>query len=389
MGLDFLAHPFWDKFLEFEERVEATERVFTLLGRIVQIPMHQFARYFDRFRQQVYQRPLQESMPSDTFAQLKAETEMECSRDGKTEADVPNELRRKVDEHHMQTFQRISQETTKRWGYESEIRRPYFHVTELDDSQLETWRKYLDFEESEGDYARTAFLYERCLVASAYYEEFWLRYARWMLRQPGKAEEVRNIYSRASCIYAPISRPTVRLQWALFEEMQGRKDVAQAVYEAILLALPGHIETTVAWANCKRRLEGLDAAVSFYKSRLELDEYKHDEKPYLLAEWASLLWKVKLAPEEAREVFTSHKDAYPGSKIFWSAYLQFEAEQLVVDQAAQQARVKEVYRTVAMRASVERDVVRELARVYMAYLLQRGRGDAAKEYLEIDQEMNK
>jgi len=53
VGLDFLAHPFWDNYLEFEERAEAQDKIFSILERVVKIPMHQYARYFERYRQMV------------------------------------------------------------------------------------------------------------------------------------------------------------------------------------------------------------------------------------------------------------------------------------------------------------------------------------------------
>ena len=34
------------------------------------------------------------------------------------------------------------------------IKRPYFHVKPLDDTQLANWHKYLDYTEKEGDTAR-------------------------------------------------------------------------------------------------------------------------------------------------------------------------------------------------------------------------------------------
>jgi pre-mRNA-processing factor 39 len=36
--------------------------------------------------------------------------------------------------------------------YEDNIRRHYFHVKPLDDSQLENWHRYLDFVETQGDF---------------------------------------------------------------------------------------------------------------------------------------------------------------------------------------------------------------------------------------------
>lgn len=36
-------------------------------------------------------------------------------------------------------------------GFETAIRRPYFHVRPLNDAELENWHHYLDFTEREGD----------------------------------------------------------------------------------------------------------------------------------------------------------------------------------------------------------------------------------------------
>lgn len=56
-----------------------------------------------------------------------------------------------------------------------QIKRPYFHVKPLEQDQLANWREYLDFEIEQGDQNRIRILFERCLIACALYEEFWLK----------------------------------------------------------------------------------------------------------------------------------------------------------------------------------------------------------------------
>ena len=329
VGLDFLAHPFWDKFLEFEERVEAYDKMFAIYARLIHIPMHQYARYFEKYRHFAAQQPLAAIVPAGALTQFRMDLENEGAgfKAGRTEAEVERELRIRVDAFHLEVFHRTQAETTKRWTYESEIKRPYFHVTELDDGQLSNWRKYLDYEEVEGDYARIQFLYERCLVTCAQHDEFWLRYARWMLAQPRKEEEVRNIYQRASCFYVPIALPTARLQYAYFEEMSGRVDVAKDIHEAILVALPGHVETIVSLANMSRRHGGLEAAIEVYKAHIDSQTVVISAKAALVAEWAKLLWKIKGSSEDARQVFQANQHWYLESEAFWASYLRFELEQ--------------------------------------------------------------
>ena len=400
MGLDFLAHPFWDKYLEFEERLEAQDKIFAILDRVVHIPMHQYARYFERYRHLATHRPLQELMPSDMLTQFRSEIEQEGPasvqagsqqiKAERGELEIEREIRTRIDNFYLEIFSRTQTETTKRWTYESEIKRPYFHVTELDEGQLVNWRKYLDFEEVEGDYTRASFLYERCLVTCAYYDEFWLRYARWMLAQPGKEEEVRNIYQRASMFYAPISRPAVRLQYAYFEEMCDAVEKAKQIHEAILDRLPGHTETIISLANLSRRHGGLDAAIGVYKTYIDLTHCDLYAKAALVAEWARLLWKIKGSVDEARQVFQKNQHWYLDSRAFWINYLNFELEQptSAETEPTQYKRIKQVYDDIRRKSHLPPLTVKDLSHYYMVYLLERGTKEAAKEYMTVDREVN-
>ncbi|KAI9809747.1 MAG: hypothetical protein M1825_000180 [Sarcosagium campestre] len=387
VGLDFLAHPFWDKYLEFEERLDASDKIFAILDRVVHIPMHQYARYFERYRQLAQSRPLPELLPAETLQQFRHDVETEGHS---VEVDIERELRVRIDNLHLEIFSRTQTETTKRWTYESEIKRPYFHVTELDEAQLVNWRKYLDFEEVEGDYARAQFLYERCLVTCAYYDEFWFRYARWMLAQKGKEEEVRNIYQRASMLYAPMSRPAIRIQFALFEEMSGRADVAADIYRAILITLPGHIETIVGLANLQRRVAGLEAALEVYREQIDHRETDIYAKAALVAESARLLWKIKGSATEARQVFEKNQHWYLDSRPFWINYLFFELEQptSAETEQAQHAKIKQVHDSIRRKSHLPPLTIKDLTHYYMVYLLERGGKEAAKEYLVLDKEVN-
>ncbi|KAL4913221.1 hypothetical protein BDW62DRAFT_214396 [Aspergillus aurantiobrunneus] len=393
VGLDFLSHPFWDKYIEYEERVESFDKIFGILSRVIEIPMHQYARYFERYRQLAQMRPLADLAPPDLLSQFRAELDAAAGQvapGAKADAEVERDLRLRVDSHHLEIFSKTQTETTKRWTYESEIKRPYFHVTELDEGQLSNWRKYLDFEEAEGSYPRTQFLYERCLVTCAHYDEFWQRYARWMSAQPGKEEEVRNIYQRASCFYVPIANPETRLQYAYFEEMSGRVSVAKEIHEAILINIPNHVETIVSLANTSRRHGGLDAAIEVYKTQLDSPQCELSTKAALVAEWARLLWKIKGSAEEARQVFQKNQQYYLDSQPFWKSYLTFELDQptSAATESAQYGRIKQVVEDIRSKSALSSDVARELVQIYMVYLLERGTQDAAKEYMTLDREVH-
>lgn len=389
VGLDFLAHPFWDKYLEYEERQEAHDRIYAIHARIIRIPMHQYARYYERFRTLSHSRPLDEVAPADDIARFRSEVEAESMAYGgvqRPELEVERDIRAKVDNMYYEIFTATQNEVSKRWTYESEIKRPYFHVTELEHSQLANWRKYLDFEEAEGDYARIVCLYERCLTTCALYDEFWFRYARWMFAQPGKEEEVRNIYLRAGTMFVPVSRPGIRLQWAYFEESTGRVDVAIAIHEAILQKIPDCVEVIVSWANLERRQKGLEAAIQVYRDQIDTPTVDLYTKAALVAEWAYLLWKAKGSTEDARAIFLKNVQWYADSRMFWERWFQFELEQPLSDKSHGE-HVRHVFDELRSQSRLSAAVKKELSQVYLDYLVQRGDKDAMKVFLEVDRDM--
>lgn len=391
VGLDFLAHPFWDKYIEYEERQEAHDKIYAILKRVIHIPMHQYARYYERFRTLSHSRPLEEVVEPEVLTRFRAEVDAEAAPFGvvKSELEIERDIRAKIDAMFYDVFQTTQSETTKRWTYESEIKRPYFHVTELDHSQLANWRKYLDFEEAEGDLPRVTALYERCLVTCAFYEEFWFRYARWMQAQPNKDEEVRNIFLRAVTLYVPISRPGIRLQFAYFEETCGRIEVARAVHEAVLMKIPNCVEAIISWANLQRRQSGLDAAIDVYKAQIDSPGVDLYTKAALVTQWALLLWKVKGSVEEARTVFRSNVQWYSDSREFWSKWLDFELEQPTSSEleAEHGKRIEHVIDEMRTRSRMSVATKKQLCGKYLNYLQQRGGKDAMKKFLLIDREM--
>ncbi|RDA92320.1 hypothetical protein CP533_3281 [Ophiocordyceps camponoti-saundersi (nom. inval.)] len=391
VGIDFMSHPFWDKYIEYEERREAQDRIFAILARVIRIPLHQFNRYYDRFRTMSHNRPLAELAPSEVMSRIQAEVEAESEIQGgaqRSELEVEREIRAKVDSMYYEAHMATQNETSKRWTHESELGRQFFHVTELDHAQLNNWRKYLDFEEAEGDHYRIVCLYERCLVACALYDEFWFRYARWMSAQPGKTEEVRHIYNRASC-YVPISRPGIRMQWAFFEESQGRADVAQDLHEAILTKLPDCIEVIISWAYLQRRQKDLDAAIQVLKDQIDAPIVDLYTKAALVAEWGMLLWKFGGSADQARAVFVKNAQWYGDSRNFWEKWFQFELEQpkLPGSEADLAQRVKHVYDEFRRKSRLSTMVKRELAHLYLDFLVRRGDKDAMTEYLQVDREL--
>lgn len=98
----------------------------------------------------------------------------------------------------------------------------------LERGQLKNWRSFLEFEIEKGDQLRIDTLFERCLIACALYEDYWLMYAqhlesRWTA-EPDSREtterKLRSVYRRACTIHV-YDKTALYLMWSVFEERTG------------------------------------------------------------------------------------------------------------------------------------------------------------------------
>lgn len=387
VGNDFQAHPFWNKYIEFEERNNDTPHLLTVLERLQHLPLWAFARYYERYRGLLASHyPLAEVTTPEMLEKAKAEVAAENPDfSEKSDVEVDRLLRHKLDIIYYNVNQANSAEVGKRWQHEEQCKRGYFHVTDVEESELAAWRKYLDFEEGEGNYKRIVDLYERCVVVCALYEEFWLRYARWMFAQ-GKDENTRIIYLRASYYFVPIAHPTVRLHWARFEEKLGAIPLARAIHHAILEYLPDNVETMISLAGVERRHEGVDAAIQCLQNFIESRSIAVAAK--LTVEQARLHSQCGKDVEKARAVFTDRVDKFPGAKDFWTGYLEFEISQMGSSDEDSYSRVKAAYDLMRQKGAFGSSDLKELSKEYLDYLLNRGGKKAAEEYMRLDKELN-
>lgn len=165
---------------------------------------------------------------------------------------------------------------TARWSFEEGIKRPYFHVKPLERAQLKNWKDYLDFEIEKGDRERVLVLFERCLIACALYDEFWLKMLRYLESledQSGVVDLVRDVYRRACRIHHP-DKPSLHLMWAAFEECQMNFDDAAEILQRIDQRCPNLLQLSYRRINVERRRGALDKCRELYKHYIESTKNK-------------------------------------------------------------------------------------------------------------------
>lgn len=158
----------------------------------------------------------------------------------------------------------------KRWTYEEGIKRPYFHVKQLEKIQLKNWKEYLDFEIEQGDQQRILVLFERCLIACALYEEFWIKLIRYLETNQDDPEyeaRTRDVYERACKIHHP-DKPSLHLMWSAFEEIFGDIEKAMSILENLDKKQPNLLQVAYRRINLERRRGNLEKCLELYEQNL-------------------------------------------------------------------------------------------------------------------------
>lgn len=197
------------------------------------------------------------SDPSTVYLDYETKVEMHYS----ALCEVNRQIRLK---EVVNLYESTLKEYNKRRAFEAGIKRTFFHAKSLDEQQLETWRKYLEFEEAEGNYDRIVLLYERAIVPLCYYSEFWERYAGFIYRVHGE-EEARAIYQRGIQKFMR-HRPELYLAQGYFEETLNNLQEARYFYEQVYKNIaPGLFDGIFRHMNLEKRCKNLEKVEELYQ----------------------------------------------------------------------------------------------------------------------------
>ncbi|EJW87712.1 hypothetical protein WUBG_01382 [Wuchereria bancrofti] len=252
-GMEFRSDKLWDEYINWELSNGETVRAGALFDQILSIPTLLYSNHFDKYKTFVNSNEPDRVISQDEYNEIFAKVEADlhnvvdgdlflledCVDDSPPDyipengEEPPKKiftrrkhceealrvLRAEILERRNKKYLLNEQEVSRRWAFEENIKRPYFHVKPLERAQLRNWRAYLDFEIECGDITRIIILFERCLIACALYEEMWIKYARYV-ESIGESSRARSIFRRATEVHLP-RKPNVHLAYSAFEEKNG------------------------------------------------------------------------------------------------------------------------------------------------------------------------
>uniref|UniRef100_A0A671MFW3 Pre-mRNA-processing factor 39-like n=1 Tax=Sinocyclocheilus anshuiensis TaxID=1608454 RepID=A0A671MFW3_9TELE len=315
-GTDFRSDRLWEAYIAWETEQGKLANVTAVYDRILCIPTQLYSQHFQKFKEHVQSNIPKHFLSEEEFVQLRVELANENKPSGD---DAPGEelppgtedlpdpakrvteienMRHKVTETRQEVFNHNEHEVSKRWAFEEGIKRPYFHVKALEKTQLNNWREYLDFELENGTPERVVVLFERCLIACALYEEFWIKYAKYL--ESYSVEGVRHIFKKACSIHLP-KKPTVHLLWAAFEEQQGDIEEARRILKAMEEAVPGLAMVRMRRVSLERRHGNMDEVEALLRDGITNGK-NSSEASFYAVKLARQLVKVQKSIGKAKKV---------------------------------------------------------------------------------------
>ncbi|GAU92356.1 hypothetical protein RvY_04447-2 [Ramazzottius varieornatus] len=257
VGLDFKSDELWDVYAQWERSLGQHRNVVGIYERLIRIPTLHYRRHFDELQQSLLVASVKELISAEEYETLlasvpeKESMELMFGQEKMKGEDAEAFVRNMAIESRRTLYKETEKEASKRWAFEENIRRPYFHVRPLENNQLKNWNDYLDFEIAEGQQNRIVFLFERCLVACALYEDFWRKYIGYLTIE-SLTDYIRYAYQRV-CTYHLPSKTGLHLDWATFEEMQGNIAGATAALQNGLRHLPNKAILSLRQLGLTRR----------------------------------------------------------------------------------------------------------------------------------------
>ncbi|XP_013865375.1 pre-mRNA-processing factor 39 [Austrofundulus limnaeus] len=321
-GTDFRSDRLWEAYINWETEQQKLANVTAIYDRILGIPTQLYSQHFQRFKDHVQNNHPKYFLLEEEFLQLRHELSKSSlsamvGEDGEqnvAQEELPpgtedladpakrvteiENMRHKVIEVRQEVFNHNEHEVSKRWAFEEGIKRPYFHVKALEKTQLNNWKEYLDFEIENGTPERVVVLFERCLIACALYEEFWIKYAKYL--EGFSTDGVRHVYKKACTIHLP-KKPSIHLMWAAFEEQQGNMDEAREILMNLEATIPGLAMARLRRVSMERRHGNLEGAEALLRESME-SANNPTEASFYAVKLARQLMKIQRSLSKAKKV---------------------------------------------------------------------------------------
>ncbi|XP_063539167.1 pre-mRNA-processing factor 39 [Cydia strobilella] len=320
-GLEFRSDRLWESYIKWEAENGSALNVTNIYDRLLATPTLGYTSHFDNFQEHVMSEPVTGVISRSELVRLRGDV-----RDAVREAggaapqlDLPpgedepidhiasdeeaQAIKERIIAARRKVHKTTGEQVAARWTFEEGIKRPYFHVKPLERCQLKNWKAYLEWEKQHGSLKRALVLHERCLIACALYDEFWMRLIKFLEERietnPELVAVEREVLERA-CTVHHLDKPELHLHWAHFEEAHGNAAKAAEILDRIEKTCPTLVQIQYRRVNLERRRGDYDKCSQLYETYIAAAKNKAIASA-LSIKYARFLHHVRQQPAAARK----------------------------------------------------------------------------------------
>ncbi|CAB3249162.1 unnamed protein product [Arctia plantaginis] len=317
-GLEFRSDRLWESYIKWEAENGSALNVTNIYDRLLATPTLGYTSHFDNFQEHVMSEPVTGVVSRAELVRLRGEVRDAAGQ--QPQLDLPpgedepvdhvaseeeaQAIKERIIAARRKVHKTTGEQVAARWTFEEGIKRPYFHVKPLERCQLKNWKSYLEWEKQHGTLKRALVLHERCLIACALYEEFWMRLIKFLEERietnPELVAVEREVLERA-CTVHHLDKPELHLHWAHFEEAYGSAAKAAEILDRIEKTCPNLVQIQYRRVNLERRRGDYEKCAQLYEGYINSAKNKAVASA-LAIKYARFVFHVRQDPVGARKI---------------------------------------------------------------------------------------
>ncbi|KAF6202489.1 hypothetical protein GE061_002885 [Apolygus lucorum] len=402
-GLEFRSDRLWTLYVQWEMENRRHQKVMAIYDRLLETPIQNLKNHFEDFQDFVNRHKPSKILTVDEFFAIRSHVVNKLKSRSipiDTTSNPPGDcedanascsdeetiyMRERIISLRYKTYKATLNKIADRWIFETSIKRPYFHIKPLEKSQLDNWMSYLDFEITNGDFQSTIILFERAMIACAMYQQFWLKYIKYLEECSSGPEMIRSLYQRACLVHLP-NNSHIALNWAAFEESQGNVNLARKILAHTDRRSNNLMLVQLRRIHFERRCGKNDQAVKLFEHYISSSSQKCATMA-LIAKYAQFCHRTLNDHARACEILKDAAAKYPEEpKIYYQMLDLARSTTIGFDQ-----RCVDVFNTVLENRAINLETKLQFAQMKLEYCQDFGGDlkelmDSQKEYLKILQE---
>lgn len=250
VGYCFLSDGFWDIYLNWIKSrfgVNSLDYI-ALLLKIIRLPLHQYAKYFDEFTKRRQNFTIHDLIEKDDLVGY-----INRQLDN---AEVPNydeyidaNSEALIENYFQDLLQEVQNRVQTKWNYENSIKTD-FDMSLLGLKEMNQWQSYLDYEEAyqksqkkEKNNIEIITLYERALIPTCMSDKIWIRFNRYLIQNGGDSNRIVLNFNRACDQFVPSNLKNIRYMYIKYLELKLQKiEQCKALFVSMIEKRPSDAE---------------------------------------------------------------------------------------------------------------------------------------------------